>query len=73
MTSLEQQKRRLALVAKELEGLPEVIKTYQSVGKMFVRADMPSNLKHLQDENSSLEKTIAKVQVSAVNSWKSYS
>nr|CCA24666.1 conserved hypothetical protein [Albugo laibachii Nc14] len=73
LTSLEQQKRRLALVAKELEALPEQTKTYQSVGKMFVRADMPSNLKHLQEENSSIEKTISKVEVSVMTSWYSYS
>lgn len=67
MTSLEQQKRRLALVAKELETLPEETKTYQSVGKMFVRTDMPSNFKHIEEEVSSIGKTIHTVEVNAMN------
>uniref|UniRef100_K3WP51 Uncharacterized protein n=1 Tax=Globisporangium ultimum (strain ATCC 200006 / CBS 805.95 / DAOM BR144) TaxID=431595 RepID=K3WP51_GLOUD len=62
LTAFARQKKRVALVEKELVELPEATTTYQSVGKMFLQttkdenfASMKSEARKVDDQISSLE------------------
>ncbi|KAF1336779.1 Heat shock protein sti1, partial [Globisporangium splendens] len=62
LAAFARQKKRVALVEKELAELPESTTTYQSVGKMFLQttkdenfASMKSEARKVDDQVSSLE------------------
>jgi prefoldin subunit 1 len=55
----KERERRLAeMTLKELSPLPDTVRAYESVGKMFVLADLPTLKKKLTDRsNESAEST----------------
>ncbi|ETL45644.1 hypothetical protein F441_04433 [Phytophthora nicotianae CJ01A1] len=62
LAAYSRQKKRLALVEREVADLPEGTKTYRSIGKMFLQTDSEENAatlkndeKHVDEQVSSLE------------------
>ncbi|KAL3665446.1 hypothetical protein V7S43_009481 [Phytophthora oleae] len=62
LQAYSRQKKRLALVEREVADLPEGTNTYRSIGKMFLQTDreenagaMKSEEKHVDEQVSSLE------------------
>lgn len=62
LAAYSRQKKRLALVEREVAELPEKTKTYRSIGKMFLQTDTYENIatikredKHVDEQVSSLE------------------
>eukprot|EP00644_Phytophthora_capsici_P001790 jgi/Phyca11/108182/e_gw1.14.122.1 len=61
------QKKRLALVEREVADLPEGTNTYRSIGKMFLQTDRNENAAAMKSEEKSVDE-----QVSSLEARKNY-
>ncbi|CEG39483.1 small glutamine rich tetratricopeptide repeat-containing partial [Plasmopara halstedii] len=67
LAAFSRQKKRLALVERELIDLPEGIKTYRSIGKMFMQTGHDENAASVTNENKLLNE-----QMSSLEARKNY-
>ncbi|GAB9466606.1 Heat shock protein sti1 [Globisporangium polare] len=67
LANFARQKKRVALVEKEIEELPEGTTTYQSVGKMFLQTTKTENFASMKDEARKVDD-----QVSSLEARKNY-
>ncbi|TYZ67536.1 hypothetical protein PybrP1_007764 [[Pythium] brassicae (nom. inval.)] len=62
LAGFARQKKRVALVEKELEELPEATPTFQSVGKMFLRTAKSDNFAAMKAEARKVDDQVASLE-----------
>ncbi|KAF1773694.1 Tetratricopeptide repeat [Phytophthora cactorum] len=67
LAAYTRQKKRLALVEREVADLPEGTKTYRSIGKMFLQTDREENAAAIQSDEKHVDE-----QVSSLEARKNY-
>lgn len=63
LANFARQKKRVALVEKEIEELPEGTTTYQSVGKMFLQTTKTENFASMKDEARKVDDQVSSLEV----------
>lgn len=63
LANFARQKKRVALVEKEIDELPEDTTTYQSVGKMFLQTTKAENFASMKDEARKVDDQVSSLEV----------
>lgn len=66
LANFARQKKRVALVEKEIDELPEGTTTFQSVGKMFLHTTKSENFASMKDEARKVDDQVSSLEVRSV-------